>query len=100
VDDLQTALSDVDHILVFDENGGAAGVGEALDAAGARSEDAVAVVVGPEGGLTDAEVAALVEAGALRVTLGPTVLRSETAGAVAVALTAYELGGLGGLHRG
>ena len=40
--------------------------------------------VGPEGGLDDREVAALTEAGATPVVLGPTVLRTSTAGAVAL----------------
>lgn len=46
----------------------------------------VLLVVGPEGGLTDAEVAALTAAGATAVRLGPTVLRTSTAGAVGGAL--------------
>ncbi|MVN87416.1 16S rRNA (uracil(1498)-N(3))-methyltransferase [Deinococcus sp. HMF7620] len=39
----------------------------------------VTVITGPEGGLTDAEVAALVSRGAQAVTLGPRILRAETA---------------------
>jgi 16S rRNA (uracil1498-N3)-methyltransferase len=41
------------------------------------------LVVGPEGGLADDEVTTLVDAGAHAVRLGPTVLRSSTAGVVA-----------------
>lgn len=40
------------------------------------------VVVGPEGGLNEAELAALDAAGAVRTRLGPTVLRASTAAAV------------------
>lgn len=43
----------------------------------------VVVVVGPEGGLTDDEVATFVAAGAHIARLGPTVLRTSTAGVVA-----------------
>jgi 16S rRNA (uracil1498-N3)-methyltransferase len=43
----------------------------------------IVVVVGPEGGISDAEVATLEEAGAQSVRLGPSVLRTSTAGAVA-----------------
>lgn len=45
----------------------------------------ILVVVGPEGGLTDDEVAAFVGAGAVAVRLGEEVLRTSTAGVAAVA---------------
>jgi 16S rRNA (uracil1498-N3)-methyltransferase len=48
-------------------------------------EGAVAVVVGPEGGLTDGEVLAFRAAGAHAVRLGSEVLRTSTAGAAALA---------------
>jgi 16S rRNA (uracil1498-N3)-methyltransferase len=43
------------------------------------------VVVGPEGGLSDDERAAFAAAGAVDVRLGPTVLRTSTAGVAAAA---------------
>ncbi|HEX3813371.1 MAG TPA: 16S rRNA (uracil(1498)-N(3))-methyltransferase [Mycobacteriales bacterium] len=43
------------------------------------------LVVGPEGGLTEGEVTAFRAAGARSVRLGPTVLRTSTAGAAALA---------------
>ncbi|KQW52493.1 16S rRNA methyltransferase [Nocardioides sp. Root1257] len=45
----------------------------------------VVVVVGPEGGLAEDEVAAFVAAGAVSVRLGAEVLRTSTAGVAAVA---------------
>ncbi|WP_020666212.1 16S rRNA (uracil(1498)-N(3))-methyltransferase [Amycolatopsis nigrescens] len=42
------------------------------------------LVVGPEGGIAPAELAALTSAGATPVRLGPTVLRTSTAAAVAL----------------
>jgi 16S rRNA (uracil1498-N3)-methyltransferase len=54
----------------------------------------VAAVVGPEGGLTDEEVAACEAAGARRVSLGPRVLRAETAALVATALLQAAFGDL------
>jgi 16S rRNA (uracil1498-N3)-methyltransferase len=45
----------------------------------------IVVVVGPEGGLTDEEVATFVAAGAVSVRLGAEVLRTSTAGVAAVA---------------
>jgi 16S rRNA (uracil1498-N3)-methyltransferase len=51
----------------------------------------IALLVGPEGGLDEKEVRAAAERGGVRVTLGPLVLRTETAGAAALAMTLYEL---------
>jgi 16S rRNA (uracil1498-N3)-methyltransferase len=56
---------------------------------------AATLIVGPEGGLTAEEVRGLVAAGALVAGLGPRVLRTETAGAVAVALLQSRYGDLG-----
>ena len=44
------------------------------------------IVVGPEGGLTDRELAALGQAGGVAVRLGSSVLRTSTAGAAAAAV--------------
>ncbi|WP_066587722.1 16S rRNA (uracil(1498)-N(3))-methyltransferase [Cellulomonas timonensis] len=52
----------------------------------------VLVVVGPEGGISARELEALLAAGASAVRLGPHVLRTSTAGPVALALLAQRLG--------
>lgn len=67
------------------------GIGEVLAASSARR---VVILIGPEGGLTKAEVEAAKEEGAVPVTLGPRILRTETAAVVAAALVLYELGDL------
>ena len=46
----------------------------------------IALVVGPEGGIGAEETAQLVDAGASTIGLGDNVLRSSTAGAVALTL--------------
>lgn len=61
------------------------------DVIGALTADAtahVAIAVGPEGGWSDHEVTAFVDAGAAVVGLGPTVLRTEHAAAAALAALA------------
>ena len=63
--------------------------------AGVDPSARVGLFVGPEGGFALDEVEALSGLGARIVTLGPTILRTETAGVVASALVIYELGGLG-----
>lgn len=46
----------------------------------------LALVIGPEGGMTPDEVALFREAGAVPVTLGPRILRTETAGLAALSV--------------
>ena len=52
----------------------------------------VVLVVGPEGGISDDEIAKLAAAGAERVLLGDTVLRTSTAGPAAIAVLSVALG--------
>ncbi len=54
----------------------------------------LAAVIGPEGGLTEAEVRACEAAGAARASLGPRTLRAETAAIVAVTLLQARFGDL------
>ena len=63
------------------------------DALGARPS-CVALFVGPEGGFTPEEAECCLSAGAQLVTLGPRVLRAETASPILAALVLYELGDL------
>lgn len=46
--------------------------------------DSLLLIVGPEGGIAEDEIAALSDAGATAVRLGPSVLRTSTAAAVAL----------------
>jgi 16S rRNA (uracil1498-N3)-methyltransferase len=52
----------------------------------------ILLLVGPEGGIDQREQAALVAAGARAVRLGPTVLRTSTAGAAATVVLSVRLG--------
>lgn len=61
----------------------------AVDLAGAGR---IVLVVGPEGGVADDELAAFTAAGAVAARLGPEVLRTSTAGVVAVAALSARLG--------
>jgi 16S rRNA (uracil1498-N3)-methyltransferase len=56
-----------------------------------RRERVVSLFVGPEGGYTTAEVELASELGATTVSLGPRVLRAETASPVLTAIVQYEL---------
>lgn len=54
-------------------------------------EEPAALAIGPEGGWTDEELLLFDTAGWLRASLGPTILRAETAAIAAVSLTAALL---------
>src|SRR5437764_9183455 len=85
----QTAAPPV--LLVFSERGGAA-VGEALS--NADHTRRVIALIGPEGGWDDGELDWLAARGARMVTLGPRILRTETAALVAITLIQHRLGDL------
>jgi 16S rRNA (uracil1498-N3)-methyltransferase len=57
-----------------------------------RAGDRIEILVGPEGGFTLAEVELARQWGAQRVTLGPRILRAETAGLVAAAAILFHAG--------
>lgn len=99
-DHIVESVSAHDLVLVAWEEQGQGSLRDYVSHALARCEKAsmeldAAIVVGPEGGLSSEEVDALSGAGAYPITLGTTILRSETACAVASALLIHELGGLG-----
>ena len=56
----------------------------------------IALFIGPEGGFSQDEAERIVAHGAHTLTLGHTILRTETAAVVASALVLYHLGALGG----
>lgn len=53
------------------------------------------IIIGPEGGFEEDEINLLKEIGGQVITLGPRILRTETAGIVTMSLILYELGDLG-----
>lgn len=102
IDGVIALLSQVTALLICWEQASSvenlhAALAKALKQTATLPADAcVAVVVGPEGGLSSAEVDAFLSGNdrAALVSLGPSILRTETAGIVAPALVLYELGGL------
>jgi 16S rRNA (uracil1498-N3)-methyltransferase len=65
---------------------------EALAAVDVPSSGEIVVVIGPEGSLTDGELAALAAAGASAYRMGPSVLRTSTAGVAAAAVLLAKSG--------
>lgn len=87
---VRAAVADGATVLVLHE-AGAGSFGAALDRAAAAA-GTVWVVVGPEGGISEDEIALLTAAGGTAVRLGPEVLRSSSAGPAALAALCARLG--------
>lgn len=87
-------LRDFDRFLIAAPSEGAMMLRDALQGI-TRSPASVAVMIGPEGGFTEEEVAWARDNGVVPISLGPRILRTETAAIVACALVLYELGEMG-----
>jgi 16S rRNA (uracil1498-N3)-methyltransferase len=78
-------------MLLFSEKGGLGITGALAEATNACP---VVALIGPEGGWSDDELDLLNERGCKSVTLGPRVLRTETAAVVALTLIQHAMGDL------
>jgi 16S rRNA (uracil1498-N3)-methyltransferase len=85
--DVSTRLRAAGAALVLHESGDSG-----LGAGPLPATGEVVLVVGPEGGVSDAELDLFGEAGAAYVRLGPEVLRTSTAGGAALAALSVRLG--------
>jgi 16S rRNA (uracil1498-N3)-methyltransferase len=85
---LVSAIGDFDLVLVLDPT-----AEQGLGSINLNQEHkSVAIVVGPEGGISESEILALEQAGAKRVHLGEPILRTSTAGVAAIAVIQAKLG--------
>jgi len=96
LDELWEGLKGEVYKLIFREGEGRGLKAYLRENAPPSSHAPVYLFVGPEGGFSSREVAAGITAGAVPVSLGPRILRTETAGLVALSLLLYEWGDLGG----
>lgn len=83
-------FQEYDIVLFPYENEEGTSIKEVLRSCGGQVKKA-AVIIGPEGGFSDEEASRIVEAGGMSVSLGKTILRTETAGMAASAMIMYEL---------
>jgi 16S rRNA (uracil1498-N3)-methyltransferase len=86
---LALAPPDFRRLILFE------GGGEPFERGLDRSAAGHLLAVGPEGGFTAGEVSAAAAAGARVISLGPRILRAETAALAAVTLVQHLLGDLG-----
>lgn len=77
-----------DRILVAYENEHVITLKKALQG---FSGSTIAVMIGPEGGFSEEEVRKLQNLGGISVSLGPRILRTETAGMAVIAQILYEV---------
>ncbi len=84
-------LSDFDCTLIAAPSDESPTLGEAL-VSGERKVASVALLIGPEGGFAPDEIDLACQNGAIPISLGPRILRTETAAVVASALILYTSG--------
>lgn len=89
------SLEDFDLIIVPYENKEDIGLKNVLSKSNKDYKN-IAIFIGPEGGFEEEEIEYLLSTGAHIVTLGPRILRTETAGFVTSTILLYELGDMGG----
>jgi 16S rRNA (uracil1498-N3)-methyltransferase len=90
---LQHAVARQNHTFLLWEGEHTASVRSAL--ADVQPGSSLAAIIGPEGGLSEAEAAVAVQAGCVPVSLGRRILRMETAALAATLLVMYQLGEMG-----
>jgi 16S rRNA (uracil1498-N3)-methyltransferase len=81
--------------IIFSERQDAAALRSAIEEGRAKSPgrvNHVAIAIGPEGGWTDEEISLATQSGFLAASLGPLILRTETAVTSAIANLHYGLG--------
>lgn len=87
-------LKNMDIAVIPYEKEKSKGVREAFSAASSYKK--IGILIGPEGGFEESEVAVCMQEGIKPITLGPRILRTETAGMVASSIILYEIGDMGG----
>ncbi len=90
VQDLAAVAGSEVRLLVGELGKGSRPLKEVLSEARAEAVGGLGVVIGPEGDFSDAEREVLRAAGAIPVSLGPSVLRTETAALYALSALRYE----------
>lgn len=86
---MMSLLSKYDLVLFLYENEDRQTIKQVLRAL-TKKPETVAIIIGPEGGFSEDEASQLKTSGASVATLGKTILRTETAGAAAIAMIMYE----------
>jgi len=86
-------IADLDRLLVLYEGETPGGLGGVL--AGLKEAGHIGIFIGPEGGLSSGDLKWLEHQKMTRVSLGPRILRTETAAMAMTAIVQYALGDVG-----
>jgi 16S rRNA (uracil1498-N3)-methyltransferase len=91
-DEMIAILKEKQAVIVPYENEENTGIKDVLKNCSCKE---IHILIGPEGGFEETEIQSLINIKCNIVTLGPRILRTETAGLVTSAVVLYELGDLG-----
>jgi 16S rRNA (uracil1498-N3)-methyltransferase len=95
-DNLKNLKSQFDYVLVLWEDESNYSIKKFFKNNNVKQDDSILLIIGPEGGFSESEVKKFkTELGAEIISLGPRILRTETAGIAALTAILYEKGELG-----
>jgi 16S rRNA (uracil1498-N3)-methyltransferase len=93
---LKNLKSQFDYVLVLWEDESNYSIKKFFKNNNVKQDDSILLIIGPEGGFSESEVKKFkTELGAEIISLGPRILRTETAGIAALTAILYEKGELG-----
>ncbi|HOA40820.1 MAG TPA: RsmE family RNA methyltransferase [Halanaerobiales bacterium] len=93
---LDSIFPEFDLVLIPWEEEKGRGLKSVLEKVNLQEKKRILIIIGPEGGVSQGEVDFVQKAGGIAVSLGPRILRTETAGFVTLTALLYQAGELGG----
>ena len=94
--ELVDIFAEFDIVLIPWEEEEENGLRGALEKVDLKEKSRILIIIGPEGGFSAGEVEDVRKTGGISVSLGPRILRTETAGFVTLTALLYQAGELGG----
>ena len=95
IEDICKKINEYDMIIVPYEKAENVNFKEAIEKIKSENKikPSIGIVIGPEGGFEESEIEKLKSSGAMIITLGKRILRTETVALAMVSVIMYELGG-------
>lgn len=94
--ELENIFAEFDLVIIPWEEEQGQGLRSALEKEDLKEKKRILIIIGPEGGFSGGEVETVRKSGGIPVSLGPRILRTETAGFVTLTALLYQAGELGG----